>query len=413
MLASALPYPPDWAAGIRNFEILRFLSARHIVTLMAYAGGHEGDKVAALSQLGAAVVTVDPPKAAHRHKRWTQLRSLFSIRSYQLASVYSQAMQLAITNSLSTGWFDLVLVEASQMGQFTFGSGPARVLDEHNIEYELLRRSFQMERAPLRKMYNGVEFAKFWRQEQTIWRRFHGCILHSERERAIVGLRAPSMPTTVVPSGISLERFKPVPTAAPDTASLVFTGTMTYRPNIDAVKYFVRQILPRILAERPEVVFTVVGAEPPPEVARLAGPNVVLTGRVADIRPYLKRAAVVVVPVRIGSGTRMKVVEALALGKPMVSTTLGAEGHLARPGEHYLVGDTPQAFADQVVRLLADPGFGSALGQRGRQLVEQKYSWPILLARFEGFLQMVTEQFPVASTDGYPELATDQRPAAR
>jgi polysaccharide biosynthesis protein PslH len=412
MLAGALPYPPDWGAGIRNYEIVRFLAARHAVTLMAYATGDEVDKVQAFGELGAAVVTVELPAAARRLKRRAQLTSMFSARSYQLASMYSRAMQSEITRALTTGGFDLVLVEQSQMGQFDFGSGPARVLDEHDIGYELLRQYFQTERGLLRKMYNVVEFAKFWRQEQTIWQRFHGCILHSERERAIVGRRAPLTRTAVVPSGVSLERFKPDPATVTDPASLVFTGTMNFRPNIDAMTYFVRQILPRICAQRPEVVLAIVGARPPAEVARLAGPNVILTGRVPDVRPYLKKAAVVVVPVRIGSGTRMKVVEALAMGKAMVSTTLGSEGHVARPGEHYLVGDTPQAFAEQVLRLLADASLARALGQRGRQLIEEEYSWSSLLGRFEGFLRTVEATSPVASIDPHPELATDQRPAA-
>jgi glycosyltransferase involved in cell wall biosynthesis len=173
---------------------------------------------------------------------------------------------------------------------------------------------------------------------------------------------------------VDLEAFRPND-APTDPQSLVFVGTMNYRPNADAVIYLASQILPEIWKTRPQVTLTVVGQTPPEEVQRLAGPRITITGWVDDVRPYIDRAAVVVTPVRIGSGTRLKVLEALAMGKALVSTPLGCEGIAVEDGEHVLLADNPVELAQRVVRLLDDPALAIRLGMQGRALVERSYGW--------------------------------------
>jgi glycosyltransferase involved in cell wall biosynthesis len=151
------------------------------------------------------------------------------------------------------------------------------------------------------------------------------------------------------------------------------------------VTHFVREVFPLILRERPAATFTAVGHRAPAEVQRLAGPNVMVTGWVDDVRPHLARAAVVAVPLRMGGGTRLKVLEALAMGKGVVTTSLGCEGLNVRHGEHLLVGDTPKAFADAVLYLLDRRDVAEELGSRGRQLVERSYGWAASVARLEAF----------------------------
>jgi len=160
---------------------------------------------------------------------------------------------------------------------------------------------------------------------------------------------------------------------------------MKYRPNVDAALYFVRQVLPQILAVRPALVFYIVGGEPPAEVRELAGPHVVVTGTVADVRPYVRNAAVFVVPLRMGGGTRLKVLEGLSMRKAMVSTTLGCEGIDVEDRRHLLIADTPAAFASAVLRLLQEPALGEALAEAGRDLVDRRYRWERVVGELEAF----------------------------
>jgi len=295
-------------------------------------------------------------------------------------------MQRALTSLVQSNGFDVVIIDGSSMSCFDPGSDAVVILDEHNIEYELLYRGFLTEVSLARKLFNYSEFVKVRREERAAWVRADACVVHSDRERDILVGEVPDKPTAVVTNGVFLDDFRPSDGPV-DPNAIVFTGTMNYRPNADAVRYFVQQVLPYIRRGKPEATFYAVGLGPSAELQRLAGPGVVVTGWVADVKPYLRSAAVYVAPVRFGSGTRIKVIEALAMGKAMVSTTLGCEGHVGlRPDTHFLVGDDPMTFAHQVIRLLDDTKLASQLGHSGREFVEKGYSWPKLLDRLEEFL---------------------------
>jgi len=272
------------------------------------------------------------------------------------------------------------------MSGFEFKSPAALLVDEHNIEYELLYRTFKTERSPLRKFYNWVEYRKFRREEQRSWKQSDGCITTSDREEIMLRQHAPATPTVVVPNGVDTDFFRPTQVTR-DPNNIVFLGVMHYRPNVDAALYFAREILPHLLRERPNLTFTIVGGGAPDELQRLAGKNIVLTDTVPDTRPYVAGAGVFVVPLRMGSGTRLKVLEGLAMGSPLVSTSVGCEGIATQDGEHLLVADDPLDFARSVLRLLGDPALGSALGRNGRALVEAQYSWPSVLRQLEAFMQ--------------------------
>ena len=374
------------------YQLVRELSRRHQVTLLTYGRenetpGAEAANIAALRAVGAEVHVVPPPRPLGG-KRGAQALSLLSPRSYQTASLRSSAMQDAVMRLLAGSAFDLVQVESSQMAAFDFGSNVPLVLDEHNLEYELLYRLYQGERAPGRRLYNWAEYVKFRREEQACWRQADACLLTSGREREILRGLLPDKPAVVVPNGVDIEFYLPsdVP-VEPD--SLVFTGLMSYRPNIDGVVYFVEEVLPRIHQVRPNVTLTVVGAGAGAEVERLAGPRVVVTGAVPDTREYFARAAAAVVPLRMGSGTRLKVLEGLAMGKPMVSTSVGCEGIHVRSGEHLLIADEAQALADAALRVLTDAGLAASLARQGRALVEREYGWAAITAQLEVFYHQV------------------------
>jgi glycosyltransferase involved in cell wall biosynthesis len=169
--------------------------------------------------------------------------------------------------------------------------------------------------------------------------------------------------------------------------SLVFVGAMHWRPNQDAIQYFVDEILPLVRDRRPDVSIAVVGQEPPAHIQKLDSlPGVHIVGRVDDVRPYVDAATVYVVPLRIGGGTRLKILEALAMGKAVVSTSVGAEGLDVVDGEHILIADSADEFADRIERLLADPSLRGKLGRAGRALVTERYRWDSLARKLESFL---------------------------
>jgi glycosyltransferase involved in cell wall biosynthesis len=394
-----------WGFGIRVYQIVRYLAQRHQVSLLAYAGPEDQDRAAALRETGASIYPVIRAEPSNNAKRWAQLASVFSGTSFQRRSLDSVVMQQAIDHLLATQRFDVIQVESSQMSTFDFGSATPVLLDEHNIEYELLYRTFKAERSPLRKLYNWLEFRKFQLEEVRSWQRSAGCILTSPREHVIFSQRAPETPSLVVPNGVDVDYFRPQP-APSDPETIVFVGVMHYRPNVDAALYFAREVLPHILRVRPSVRFKIVGGGAPEELRRLAGPTIELTGTVPDTRTHVSRAGVCVVPLRMGSGTRLKVLEGLAMGRPLVSTSLGCEGIAAIDGEHLLIADEPLAIARAVLRLMEDAELASKLGRHGRALVEERYSWSSVLAQLETFMlrQWPVAMLPAAPCDGSVDL---------
>jgi glycosyltransferase involved in cell wall biosynthesis len=230
----------------------------------------------------------------------------------------------------------------------------------------------------------------------------------SEREADILEDHAPGTPVAVVPNGVDLELFRPSP-AATEPLTAVFNGVLDYRPNLDAALYLVDEIWPLVRKRCPSAQLLLVGRGSPADRRRLEREGVVVTGEVPDVRPYLERAAVALVPIRMGGGTRLKVVEGLAMGKAMVSTNLGCEGIAVRDGEHLLVADTPGDFAAAVVSLLEDPAAARALGLAGRALMEESYSWELAGARLQSLYRRLA---PRSSGSSAAELARAQVPTA-
>lgn len=386
IVTPTVPYPPDWGFGIRVFQIVSRLAVERRVSVLCYAHEGDDDKRQELSGYCEAVYTVPSPIESPADKRWLQLRSLVSRRTYQAASLDTGPMQAELERVVADQGVDLIQFESSQMAALDAPAGVPWVLDEHNIEYELLHRMYRTERSPLRKLYNWAEFRKFRREEVGRWRAAGGCVMTSEREADVVRQLAPHTPLHVAANGVDPDYFTSDGTPG-DPDSIVFTGVMNYRPNIDAVQFFVDQVLPRIVSKRPTAVFSVVGQGAPPEVTRLAGPNVRIVGAVPDVRPYIRGGGALVVPLRMGSGTRLKVLEGLSARRGMVSTTVGCEGIDAVHGEHLLVADDPGEFADAVLALLEDQELGARLGQAGRVLVEDRYGWASIvrgLSEFHG-----------------------------
>ncbi len=332
-------------------------------------------------------------------KRLLQLRSLASTRSFERLRVTLPALQQTLDRVLRARRFDVVNLEFPYLGHYQLRQAPpgmklpALVVDSHEIAYDLARQFARSGGSVGRRVYAGANWRKLRREELGTYREADGVYLCGAADERRLLNEAPGVRTAVVPNAADVEYFQPRTTdPRPDGRTVIYFGLLSTVPNIDAVDHFVQDIWPRIAKARPDARFKIIGGRPPPSLQALAGPGVELTGFVSDLRPHLAAAAAVVVPLGLGGGTRLKIVEAMAMGKAIVSTTLGAEGIEVVPGRDILVEDEPVAFADAVNRLLAEPDLAARIGRSARQLAVDRYGWSEAARTLEGFYRQVMEK---------------------
>jgi glycosyltransferase involved in cell wall biosynthesis len=358
------------------------LAHRHEVSVLSFieTGDEAVESLRATREYCQRVVTV-PNRILNPNgvnKRLQQFGSLLTRRSYEHLISRTQTMQAALDRLLSDEKFDVVQIEFSQMAVYDIATSaprPLLCLDEHNIEYDVLRRTADADVGLVRRAYNAVNWRKLRAEERHAWRRVDGCAVTSERDQGLLARDAPDVRTAVVPNGVDVESFAPIDSLIPEEDGVLFFGAINYYPNTDGLLFFLRSAWPLLKAMRPRAHLRIVGPKPPPVIAEWPDPSVEVVGYVDDVRTEIARASVVVVPLRIGGGTRLKVLEAMALGRAVVSTTLGAEGIDASGERDILLADDAAGLARQIARVLADPGLGQRLGEGARRLVVQRYSW--------------------------------------
>jgi glycosyltransferase involved in cell wall biosynthesis len=270
-------------------------------------------------------------------------------------------------------------------------SRPRRVFDDHNAEYVLQKRAFLTDaRRPRRWVaaaYSLVQWRKLTGYERRVCRMADRVVAVSDVDAEALRRLAPGLAVTVIPNGVDLAFNRPgavPPAGGMGTNALVFTGKMDYRPNVDAVVWFADAVLPAIVADIPDARFYIVGQQPHERVKALAErPAITVTGRVPDVRPYITGAGIYVVPLRIGGGTRLKVLEAMAMGQALVSTHVGCDGFDFENGRQVCFADNPAAFAETVVGLLRDRVQAADLGRRARAYVEAYFGWDAIVPRLE------------------------------
>jgi glycosyltransferase involved in cell wall biosynthesis len=266
-----------------------------------------------------------------------------------------------------------------------------KVLFTHNVEALIWKRHYEVARNPLWKLLSWREWRAMEQAEKRYLHEADHVLAVSQTDRDFFAQEAPAEKLTVIPTGVDVEYFRPM-AVEEEPNSLVFTGSMDWMPNEDGIFYFAEEILPRIFEKLPNARLSVVGRKPSARLKALAATDphhLHLTGWVDDIRPYLAQSAVCIVPLRVGSGTRLKIFEAMGMGKAIVSTTIGAEGLPVRHGEEILLADSPDDFAKSVVAVLGDAAERRRLGNAARELVEVKYSWASVAKEFAAALEKV------------------------
>jgi len=343
------------------------------------------------------VVLIPNPSRGGASKRLQQLRSLTSTQSFERLRVRVPALQQALDRVLRARPFDVVNLEFTFLGGYNLRQAPpgnrlpALVVDSHNIDYDLARQ-YARAGGVVRRLYAAANWRKLRWEELTTYRDADGVYLCSVADQRRLLDEVPGAGTLVIPNAADVQYYQPRTTDPPsDSRTVVFFGHLSYFPNIDGLTYFVQKIWPRIAEMQPKARLKIIGAQAPRSVQALVRPGVELTGFVSDLRPHLAEAAVVVVPLRLGGGTRLKIVEAMAMGKAIVSSTLGAEGIEAVPGRDLLVEDQPAAFADAVSGLLAEPSLAARIGQSARQLAVQRYAWSGAARALEDFYREILD----------------------
>lgn len=397
-LTPDLPYPPHQGAALRTYNLIKNLAPQHEISLLSFAEGPDTPKrVAALAQYCAAVTTASPP---HRSGAQRALSVLFSPLPDMAHRLPSMEFLNQLRMLLARERFDVVQAEALEMAQYGLAvkkgmSSPETriIFDDINAEYVLQRRAFEADvRQPRRwlgALYSLIQWGKLQRYEAQVCRRVDDVVVVSQADREALRRLLPELKCAVVPNGVDTDYFEPADPRMESDLELVFTGKMDFRPNVDAVLWFVEAIMPIIREQLPDTSLTVVGRDPHRRLGALRNlPQVTVTGYVDDVRPHIARASVFVVPLKVGGGTRLKLLQAMSMGKAIVSTSLGCEGINVEQGRHLIVADDPTRFAGAVVELIKNPGRRRELGLAARSQACSQHDWkqitPLLEQVYEG-----------------------------
>jgi glycosyltransferase involved in cell wall biosynthesis len=386
-LSSWFPYPPDNGSRIRIFNLVRELGRRHEVTLLSFTN-HERDRdhVAEMARYCAAVQIV-AGREFHPGS-WRSLAGFLSPSPRWLVDVHSPEMAALVAATLAQKPFDVVVGSQIKMLPYLRDiEGVPTVLEE--LETEILLDDIRRAGSPAAALRTRLRWLKLARYLRDALRHdLAGCTVVSEPERDnLLRLMPGYAHWAVIPNGVDLAHYAgEYPPAVEER--LVFSGALTYTANYDAMAYFLSQVWPQVRARRPDVRLAITGRHDGVDLAGLAlDDHVRLTGYLPDVRPMVAGSRLCVVPLRQGGGTRLKILEAMALGTPVVTTRKGAEGLAARDGEHLLLADTPEELTAAILRLLSEPETARRLAAAARQLVEERYGWAAIGGELAAFVE--------------------------
>jgi glycosyltransferase involved in cell wall biosynthesis len=387
--------PPRFGAQARVHGLITNLARRHDVTAISLIDrGFDVEECRrAMTAYCRDVVLVPNPHGLDGvAKRALQLRSLASPRSFEHHHFAVPALQETLDRVQRGTRFDVVNLEFPyhaylRLRQSPPGTpSPPLVLDAHEIAYDVVRQVAHGDVGVSRRLYARLNWRKLRGDECAAFRAADGICACSAADQARVLAHVPTARTAVIPNAADVDFYQPRSSdPSSDGRTVVFFGLLSTLQNIEGVRFFVQEIWPLVAARRSDARVKIIGARPPQAVRELAGPRVEITGFVDDLRPHLASAAVLVVPLRLGGGTRLKIVEGMAMGRPIVSTTLGAEGIEAVNERDILIADEPSSFAAAVVRLLDDPALAARIGSSARRLAVERYSWAAAARKLEQF----------------------------
>lgn len=386
--------PVDTGGKIRSYNLLKHLAKWNDATLLSYYDGPPDpnyERKIASELPGARTLNTGNPESA-AGQAINYLKHLPAIAPFAVTKFTVPEVQSLLCQWDAECRFDVVVCDfLSASLNFPEHFKTPAVLFQHNVESALWVRQAKHERHPAKRLVFKIESAKMARYERTTIQRFDHIIAVSDHDRKLMSDMIASDRISIVATGVDLSEYGSIATENPPTNEprALFLGSMDWEANIDGVDFFCREIWPQVLSTVPSAKFYIVGRNPHPVVKKWASDSIEITGRVESVLPYLKDASVFVVPLRIGGGTRLKIYEAMAAGKAVVSTTVGAEGLDVHNEQDILLADSAVDFAERVIDLLRDPDYRRRLGDNAARLAA-KYDWETIAREFESILKEVS-----------------------
>ncbi len=395
VLSTWCPVPPDNGSRIRAYHLLTALASGHEVTAITFdpagtlVGAVESSRM--VGDVSVRPVGADPFRYT-RLPQWLKFASPVPVSLWPI-----REMRLAVDAALRDGRYDAIVAFQAQVARYVLTvDGPARVIDVDTALAWQMRERYLRQAGVVARGRTWLSWRKAAAAERALFTRYQACTVSSQREVAYLQeLVGPSSRVEVIPNGVDCASHRPG-LAAKRPGTLIYSGALTYSANYDAMRYFTQDIFPMVRAECPDATLRITGSTSGVDIAALGMDGVTLTGYLDDVRPAVAESSVCVVPLREGGGTRLKILEAMALGTAVVSTTKGAEGLDVVDGEHLLIADDPAEFATGTVKLLRDAGLRERLSANARRLVEKHYDW----AAIGGLFRQVVERAVAEKRDG-------------
>ena len=388
--------PPDTGGKIRSYNILRELARTHSIAFFSFYAAHSPDIHDDLRSIFGEVIcmplALPPPKGPREMLDYTA--NLLTREPYNIAKYCRSDVRTRLGQLLRKNECDVIVCDfLTAAGVVPWDDPRPKVLFTHNVEAAIWKRHFEVAANPLWKAVSALEWKKMDAAERRYLRLADHVLTVSESDADTFASFLPRNRLTVIPTGVDLQYFRPSPDEE-DPDLIVFTGSMDWMPNEDGIFFFAESIFPLIRQRRSSTKLVVVGRNPSHRLQEMVRRHsgIELTGWVEDVRPYPRRGSVCIVPLRVGGGTRLKIFEAMAMAKAVVSTTVGAEGLPVRHGETILLGDTPEAFAGHVLDLLDNPQRRRSLGQAAHDLVSRSYGWSKIAEGFGQTLRRVIQE---------------------
>lgn len=379
LLTQVLPYPPDSGPKVKTWNVIKYLRCNHELSLVSFTRGDQSESVEKLRQVCSRVETV-PISRTLVKEGLAFGRSLLTNQPWMMLRDDRREMRNLVANLAAREHFDLAHADQLNMAQYAnLIPGIKRLLDAHNALWQLYQRLAQTMPVGPRRWMLERDWRLLKRYEGDICRRFEAVtVVSNEDKQALSEAAGINLPAVVIPISVDMDEF-PLIERNPDANHILSIGTMYWPPNIEGMLWFLREIHPLIREQLPQVEFDLIGARPPQEIVDYgqAGIGVHVHGFVDDPTVYLQQAGVMIVPLRAGSGMRVKILNALSQGLPIVTTGIGCEGIDVKHGEHLLIADTPAEFARAVVHLLNNPQEAKRLGLAGRELIKTRYDYRV------------------------------------
>jgi sugar transferase (PEP-CTERM/EpsH1 system associated) len=390
--------PLDTGGKIRSYSLLKELSRRHEVSVFTFYPEQEDDRHGELRDFCQEVFLQPlalPPRASFSDML-AYARNIPRPIPYPMVKYCRPEVKARLGRLLASQSYDLIICDyLLTAAVIPWEISCPKVIFTHNIEAVIWERHWRVSRNPLWKLMSWREYRTMARVERLYLLKADHVLTVSDGDRDFFSRTVAPEKITSIPTGVDVDYFRGCSNGNSAAAgTIVFSGSMDWLPNEDAMLYFADEILPRIRERVPGVKLTIVGRQPTANVRALAArdPNIEVTGTVDDIRPYIRKGSVYVVPLRIGGGTRIKIFEAMAMGKAVVSTSIGAEGLPVTSGKNIVLADEPETFAAAVLRLLANSEERHDIGQAARDLVERQYGWSAVTDVFESALARVARE---------------------